>query len=331
MARRKKHHTVTRALLKGFADKGDKLITRRRDGKEFPQGTVAASVVTDFYASKDRDSAGDPTEEWLASSVESQFAGLLPSLWVTGKTTVPMRPVIAGFVAAAVIRTRTARAYMEEIDKRYEPGVAREMFAEAMGWSLTDDWTDTQLEQAWAFYQQYRTTRSDPAASFLRTMVREQQRLRTMLKSYAWSVSSSAEPAFLIGDAPVGVLHDHAEEWHGLVPAGAVVFLPLSPYKVLVGEPHAFGSLARAGDRVVMVNALTVREAYDQVFRHPSTPWPAGLELGSHPPLLPRTSIHVAPAEPDPAGARSPGTYPTPDEASAQVLLQKLGAQDGAP
>jgi integrase len=52
VGRRKRHHTVTRALLAGFAQ-GRTITERVRGGAEFGQSIVNASVEADFYSFSD--------------------------------------------------------------------------------------------------------------------------------------------------------------------------------------------------------------------------------------------------------------------------------------
>jgi hypothetical protein len=121
---------------------------------------------------------------------------------------------------------------------------------------------------------------------------------RHALSTYAWSVARTEEPALLIGDAPVLALDGRTRGWHGLVPKGAAVFLPLSSQAVLVGEPHVFKGSSCPSGIAAAVKTLTVREAYQYVFRHPEMVWPVELCLGTQPPSLPRPSLTVRRSDP---------------------------------
>ncbi len=79
VARRKRHHTVTRALLAGFSQRGQ-VVTRCRRGQEFSQSIRNATVVADFYSFDNEGSPDDAVEGWLATVVESNFTRLLPGL-----------------------------------------------------------------------------------------------------------------------------------------------------------------------------------------------------------------------------------------------------------
>lgn len=72
MARRKRHHTVTRALLEGFSKRGQ-ITARIREGREFPQSIRDATVEADFYSFDNEGSQDDAVEGWLAEVVEGDY------------------------------------------------------------------------------------------------------------------------------------------------------------------------------------------------------------------------------------------------------------------
>lgn len=75
------------------------------------------------------------------------------------------------------------------------------------------------------------------------------------------------------------------------------------------------------------MNALTGREAFQYVFRHPEMEWPPELRLGTQPPSLPRPTLNIRPS--DPGQARTfPYTYPEMDDAETTTLLKHLKAVD---
>ena len=79
MGRRKRHHTVTRALLEGFAQ-GGTVTQRVRRGHEFGQSINNAAVVADFYSFDSQGIPDDAMEGWLAEVIEADFTALLPDL-----------------------------------------------------------------------------------------------------------------------------------------------------------------------------------------------------------------------------------------------------------
>jgi Protein of unknown function (DUF4238) len=329
MARRKRHHTVMRALLDGFSERGQ-VIARSRQGQEFPQAIRSATVVADFYSFDNEGSPDDVVEGWLASVVESDFARILPSLRRGDQPTTEMRPAIARFLATSVIRTRTARSYMAQIDHHVAGTVVLSRIAPELGWNLADmgsaevDRLRDLCLRAWVSLP----PRPDQEASNLRVIVRQSREIEQRLLKYVWSVSTTLSPALLIGDAPVLALDGHISGWHGLVPSGAAVFMPLSPQTLLVGEPHVFKRSSAADTGLVAsVNVLTVREAYQYVFRHPKMTWPMDLRLDSQPPSLPKPTFSVARSDPD-SSPTFPFTYPEMDDAETATLLRRLSASE---
>lgn len=326
MGRRKNHHTVTRALLAGFAQNGG-VMTRLRQGREFPQSIRKATVVADFYSFDNEGSPDDAVEGWLAGVVESDFTALLSGLREEVQPTKEMRPAIARFVAVAVTRTRTARWYMDQIDQHLPGFVVLMTVAPELGWRLAE-MSPAEIEHLRALCQQAWESlppREDRDASLLRVVVRESRRIEGDLKKYVWSVATTDEPSFLIGDAPVLALSGREFGWRGLIPKGAAVFLPLSPQAVLVGEQHVFGRSFAAGGLAEVVNALTVREAYEAVYRHPHMAWPSGIVLGSAPYRLPEPSFSMS--RPDPLRPPTfPYRYPQMDDAETAALLKHLKA-----
>lgn len=79
-------------------------------GKRVSQSIRNATVVADFYSFDSEGSPDDAVEGWLASVVERDFTRLLPGLREGEQPTREMHPAIARFLAAAVVRTRTARS-----------------------------------------------------------------------------------------------------------------------------------------------------------------------------------------------------------------------------
>lgn len=218
---------------------------------------------------------------------------------------------------------------MEQIDRHIAGTVVLSKLAPKLGWNLAEMGTSEVehlrdlCQRAW----QSLPPKPDHEASNLRVIVRQSRQIEDALLKYVWSLARTEEPALLIGDAPVLALDGHTRGWHGLVPDGAAVFMPLSSHVVLVGEPHVFGRSSSATELVATVNALTAWEAYQYVFRHPDMGWPAELRLGTQPPSLPRPSFTVGRSDPG-ASPTFPYTYPEMGDAETTTLLKHLRAVD---
>jgi len=145
-----------------------------------------------------------PVEGWLASVVENDFTRILSSLRRGEQPTAEMRPTIARFLATAVIRTRTARSYMEQIDHHIAGTVVLSKLAPELGWNLAEMGT-AEVERLRDLCQRAWHSlppRPDQEASNLRVIVRQSRQIEQQLLKYVWSVARTERPALLIGDAP---------------------------------------------------------------------------------------------------------------------------------
>lgn len=331
MGRKKRHHTVTRALLEGFAlDK--KISVRSRSGQEFLTSPINATVVSDFYSFEGEERPDDAVEEWLADDVETPFAKLLPTLRSGDQPSHSDRSVIVRFVATAVVRTRTTRAYLGQIDHHIADLVVLQTIAPRMGLNLSE-MTSSQIEELLALCQDLWREASQEAnqeLSLLRTMVRHSQALEGALESYAWSTLQTSEPRFLIGDAPVLSTSDYVRGWHGLIPQGSTVFMPIAPNILLVGEPHLSGRFYSDDELASTINTLTAREAYADVFHHPDMKWPDEICLVPDAPELPAPSRKLRPALPG-TPSTFPSTYPEVGDVKVAALLHRLKAVNTVP
>lgn len=178
VARRKRHHTVTRAVLEGFSQRGQ-VVTRCRRGQEFSQSIRNATVVADFYSFDNEGSPDDAVEGWLATVVESNFTALLPGLRRGEQPSPEMRPAIARFLAAAVVRTRTARSYLEQIDHHIAGSAVLLKVAPELGWDLAEmsavevDHLRQLCQRAWRSLP----PSPDKAAGNLRVIVRQSRQI----------------------------------------------------------------------------------------------------------------------------------------------------------
>ena len=328
MARRKRHHTVTKAVLQGFAERG--LVRAwRRDGRNHPQALGDASVVADFYTFDNDGRNDDAVETWLGEATEDDFAKLLPGLRAGAQPTASETDCLANYVGTAITRTRTARSCMQQVGHDIQGTVVLMTIAPKLGWDLRTMTASEVMRlrricsDAWDSISPV----ADPA-SLLRTLVRQSQQARAKLANYNWSVTMTPKPAFLIGDAPVATIGTPSGGWHGLLPQGCVVCLPVSPTAILVGEPTAFAGSPSAGDLAKVVNQRTCQEAYAVVYSHPDQRWPEDL-APLHPttPRLPepRTSIGRTPSGTPPT---FPAEYPPITDAQTAALLHHLRAAD---
>jgi hypothetical protein len=326
MGRQKRHHTVMRALLEGFA-LDNKIAVRSRNGAQFLTAPINATVVSDFYSFEEESQPSAAVEEWLAKRVESPFAELLPSLRAGERIPVEWASVIVQFIATAIVRTRTTRAYMAQIDRHLSGPVILQTVAPRMGWDLARMSTD-EVEGLLALCEglwQEISEEAEQRASALRTMIRHSQIIQNNLEPYDWSTLGTSQPQFLLGDVPVLTVATHKTGWHGLIPEGAVVFMPLSPDRLLVGKPKTLTTVILGQNLVTAINSRTVGEAQSDVFHHPTMQWPAELILDANTPELPAPSRTLRPAPPG-TPPTFPAKYPNADDPDVAAVLKRLRA-----
>lgn len=326
MGRQKRHHTVMRALLEGFA-LDNKIAVRSRNGAQFLTVPINATVVSDFYSFNEESVPSAAVEKWLAAHVEWPFAELLPPLRAGETTRAEWHPIIAQFIATAIVRTRTTRAYMAQIDRHLSGPVILQTLAPRMGWDLarmTAGEVEGLIVLCEALWQEI-SEEAEQRASALRTMITHSLILQKNLELYDWSTLGTPTPQFLLGDVPVLTVSGHRTGWHGLIPEGASVLMPLAPDRLLVGKPKASGHLGLGEDLVTAVNTRTVAEAQSDVFHHPRMPWPAELTLDANVPELPTPSRKLRPA---PLGTPPtfPASYASTDDPEIAAILKRLRA-----
>lgn len=326
---RKRHHTVMRALLAGFASDG-RVRTRMRQGKEVQQSVGDASVVKHFYSVQQNGDHDDSVERWLAADVEYKFARLLPALREGQPPRQEEREVVSRFVAAAAVRTQTAEA----IQRETTPSIGTMILLSEVAHSNDIDLlalSSSDLAHLRAMCQEvFMSDFGYPEkASMLRTLVWFTETTSERLTRYHWSVDVTPQPALLIGDAPVvSVSPKGVDQWDGIIGSRGTVFLPLSPTALLVGQPHVFApSVATTSALAPFVNHLTARDAHTAVYRHPHMPWPSYVDLPStrQPIVALRSSISRSTGSPDNKSGQTPdGGYPPLKDPRSQALMDHL-------
>lgn len=326
---RKRHHTVMRALLAGFATNGQ-VRTRMRRGQEAQQSLGDASVVKHLYSVQQDGERDDSVERWLAEEVEYEFARLLPALRAGGAPGQDERHLVTRFVAAAAVRSQTAEAIQRETTPSIGATIVLSHVAESDDIDLVA-LPSSDVAHLRAMCQEvFMSEFGYPGkASLLRTLVWFTETTSERLKNYHWTVDVTPEPAFLIGDAPVvSVSAKGLEHWDGIIGHGATVFLPLSPTALLVGQPHVFAPpVATSSTLALFVNRLTARDAYAAVYRDPEMPWPDGVALATarQPIVALRSSISRSTGMRDSEPGQSPEEgYPPLSNPRSQALMEHL-------
>lgn len=313
MNRLKRHnHTVARVLLKGFAH--NSLVRMlRRDGTDRSIPVARAAVGYDFYLFNKEGNKTDAVENWFDTQVESPMGALLPRLRQGVQPATSDVPALAKFVAASLLRTESVRSYMEQIDAHTGPvllvseawkqeGIQPEDLAE----SDVARW----LEIAAEAYQKMEQPLDEARRSRLRTMLRHYDVLTQRLKGWSWTVTTTDSPIFITGDAPVVAFDIESEGFHGIIPPGSPVFMPVSPRSLLVGEEHPLSPGRLLDPKLAsLINMALAREAHGAIFCHPSTPLPKNFKLPAHAPTLNAPRVTIARSDPG-TSPTFPATYP---------------------
>jgi hypothetical protein len=326
---KRRQHTVPKVLLRGFSQ-GNRLQMRRRSGGDHLTSLSDATVRSHFYSYPD--SSGAPVtvvEDWLATDVEGPAAAVLERIRTLKTINAADTPVLARLIAACLLRTTTVRSYLRQIDTHIGPMLVIQQ-ALARAHVRTDDLSAAGMAQiqaaataVWSQHDGSVTSRH----SVLRTFLREFDAWSSRLATWGWSVLSTTEPCFITSDAPVATLRPDGGGWHGIVPAGSPVFLPISPKHLIVGDAHAVSPGGVTEELACLVNTQLAREADDAIFAHPAMPWPPYVQLAKQRPALPTPTITWTTADPG-EPSTSPSAYPPVHDAAVRALLDALGASD---
>lgn len=332
------HHTVPKLYLKGFAGRKGReknmLMARQRGGSDELVSIKHATVELDFYDVGDTD-ADDALEVWFATQVENPVGEVMDGLRKTGVLPAAgdaARTHLATFVAFQMVRTVRFRYLMQELSEHLGPvlwanaGIQAAMAKDPSLRELSEpELTELHMRIAQRAPEDVRTAST---SATLRNMVREADRLRPLLESMNWLLTSSKQPLLISGDAPVVAIDGSGKirETPESLPEFHEIHLPLSPNLLLTLSPlvQLGGPSVLSEKQAELVNAAIVRNCANAVFRSPSMPWPDTLSL---PPA--RAPLHVPhysfSVRPDDAPAADPPAFPAASEAKFAHAMALLG------
>ena len=240
------------------------------------------------------------------------------------------RPALSRFAVAGLLRTATVAAYMRQIDKHLGPILLANNVFVRQGMDPSS-MTPTDLravqeaaERAWG-----RLTRDDPK-SRLRTIARKFDEFVLEVTDWTWTVQVAPEDRLIVSDAPVATFHPDPVGWHGVLPAGSPLMVPISPRHLLLAEKHPVSPLQTTNlDPLFadLVNCTLAREADDAIFKRPDADWPTDLVLGRTPPALPAPTVTWGRSDRS-RPPSFPATYPAVNDESVRELLDALDAED---
>ena len=326
----RRQHTVPKTLLRGFSDPKRCLAMKRRDGTDGVISLNNAAVRGDFYSYRDPDGTlSDAVETWLNEHVESPISEVLRRTRQGEQPSASDSWRLARFAASGLLRTATTRSYIEQLDRHLGPLLLLHRAIATMEIDPTPI-SPASLDRAYAAAAQAwnrREKQSDADQSKLRTFLREFDNLSRKMSTWSWSLHTAREPSFITADAPVATFAPGDGGWHGILPEGSPVFIPISSYRLLVGEQHLLGVGLVTTTLARMINTRLAREAYDAVFSDTRMRWPEYINLAPTPPTLPKPTITWSRSK-SRGKPTFPATYPAVHDKSVRKLLDLLGAEN---
>lgn len=331
--RARRQHTAAKTHLRGFADDSGQFCMHARGGAVERRNVHSATVERDFYTyADDRGHPQEGVERWLSADVENQVATVLRTLRAGSPPAPEREEVLARFVATSLLRTATVRSLMVQIDAGVRPLLAMNEYVRCAGIdfaSLSDRERRRLLAATTAALERVPADPADRRRSLLRTMLRKADELSALLAGWNWEVARGAAPALLTGDAPVAVLSPlPSPDWHGVLPADATVYMPISPDALLVASPAPLLGEGRLGTELATtVNHELARSCNRAVFHHPDMPWPPDLRLAPSPPTLPAPRISWT-TQAREGALTFPAKYPPVGDDAIRSVLDELGGRD---
>jgi len=327
---KRRHHTVPKVLLLGFVDSKNRLVMRRRDGSNLLTSLNDASVRGDFYSYRDSDGVlVDEVETWLGDGIESPVAEVLVRARRGEQLASNDVVHLARLAASGLLRTPTIRSYLDQLDAHLGPLLLmhRHLTAAAVDPTALSPEAMKRVHATAATVWNDCDKLSANEQSKLRTFLREFDKLSQRLSTWSWNVLTAKHPCLITADAPVVTLGTDDGGWHGVLPKGSPVFIPVSSRHLLIGEQHPIGRGSFTIELAKMVNIRMTSEAYDAVFADPIMPWPDHIVLEPRRPTLPHPTVSWSRSQPG-SEPTFPTAYPAVEDDRVRALLDSLGAVD---
>ncbi|HEY8719670.1 DUF4238 domain-containing protein [Pengzhenrongella sp.] len=288
----KRHHTVPRFYLQGFAEK-DRIETVRLPGDQrFTQSVSDASVAKNFYAVVGHEDGDDVIERAL-SQIEGITAAIFKAIiGGTWPLSFDDRMSLGYFVALQVTRVPAQRRSIDHIARqmlRLQVGVGGKsglrQVLERQGGEVTDERVETLWKQA---------TRPEgppierPKAEHIKQMIETAEELVKYIVGRPWSLVRFDQRSLITSDAPVGLVRNPEDEhWFGVgyLTAWGITFpltrklgllmsdpQPLIDQEIPVEEVHeGRADMTQLGTTKLekFFNYHTVMNASEWLFHHP--------------------------------------------------------------
>lgn len=288
------HHTVQRALLRGFEDKLRRVCVHQRDGRVAIASTKVVTRVEYFYAYIDPTGDLDlRVEKRMSGLIESSLPALSEQLHAQGSLTGQAKYDFDRYVSYAMARTRTVRNFMDQADAlTRDHAILAEMIRQ---FGIAESELTPRIRRDLLTFGRGIMAVNAPhdrRRSRLRTFLSTADHLRTRLAGLQWRLVEIDEPV-VTSDAAVATIPGFSKAG-GLLPTGVPVVVPLSRRTIALAAPRGkLDRLLRADDLVRRSNGAIVEASYEECFHHPDDDWPSYLALASEPPVLP---VKVVPA-----------------------------------
>lgn len=280
------------------------------------------------------DDSGQPSnavEDWLDRRVENPVGPILQKIRDGVRPAPADQPALSRFAIAGLLRTATVTSYMRQLDRHLGPILLTQMVFARQGKdpaSMTPAELRAVQEAAERVWN--RRTRDDPK-SRLRTIARKFDELVLEVTDWAWTVQFAPEDRLIVSDAPVATFQPDPVGWHGVLPTGSPLMVPVSPRHLLFAEKHPVSTAAQAmtldPEFADLVNRTLAREADDAIFTRPGVGWPTDLALSRKPPELPTPTVTWWRADQGGPSPSFPATYPAVNDESVRELLAALSAE----
>lgn len=241
----RRHHTVPRFYLRGFAEQ-ERIATVRLPGDQrFVQSINDASVAKDFYAVAGHED-GDDVIEKILSDVEGATAEVFRTIANgTWPLSLDDRMSLGDFVALQVTRVPVQRRTMDHIAQQMlrleigaggKPGLRQRL--EQQGGEVTDELVETLWQQA---TRREGPPMERPKVEHIKQMIGLAGELHKYIVGRPWTLVQFDRRSLITSDAPVGLVRDaQAEPWMGVgyMTAWGVTFPLTRKLGLLMSSPE---------------------------------------------------------------------------------------------
>jgi hypothetical protein len=278
----RRHHTVQRAYLDRFADRGQ-VFVRRRDGRSFQASTGNVAVETGFYDVTDATGERSTAVEKHLQTIEDPATAAMARIDDTGQPPVegtPDREALSRYLGLQATRTPETRERILFARRVAEYAGDREVTEE-----LVAEYLETvhlgfrpQASEVGAAWDVVTLTLREAPETLtpefaIGMMLQMTARASPVLAGLCWTIESDRKERLITSDMPVVMWRRptprDAYEGVGIGDAEEIRF-PLDPSKQLVLTPGRRTPTARMDtERVRRVNADVASSCHRFVVSHP--------------------------------------------------------------